>query len=325
MFGTGKRKSAKELEKELEMNYILLAEYRKHQQKVERERTDAAESLVILEQEQKGLEKALAKAMDYVKQIQEEESAKSEKEKEFADQIARLSEELAESEAVYQECVTAVNGQQEQFLHIVDQNKRFNGPAKFLGHVAKDMEQETGQMEQKLSEMESYGKQMGVLALNAAIEAGRMGESGRKFVSAAEEVRGYASSYQETAQDLEGQVAAIKQQLAAAQEQIELLTNLLEENTEAMQKAKEGFGACRDSMEDERLFRHKGTAQKLSEEFQSIAAMTGEHEAYFGNAFESIEQVGNFFMKEQQTIEELKEQWKRLDFYLPTEKQTSTV
>ena len=45
--------------------------------------------------------------------------------------------------------------------------------------------------------MQNCGKQMGVLALNAAIEAGRMGEGGKQFVTAAETIRVSAGTYDE--------------------------------------------------------------------------------------------------------------------------------
>ena len=45
--------------------------------------------------------------------------------------------------------------------------------------------------------MQDCGKQMGVLALNAAIEAGRMGEGGKQFVTAAETIRVSAGTYDE--------------------------------------------------------------------------------------------------------------------------------
>ncbi len=74
--------------------------------------------------------------------------------------------------------------------------------AKIIAPVTAELSQGMEEMRNMLEDVVELGKQMEVLSLNAAVEAGRMGESGRKFVEAAEEVRGLSDKYQQTTSTL---------------------------------------------------------------------------------------------------------------------------
>ena len=75
-----------------------------------------------------------------------------------------------------------------------------------------------------------YGKRMGVLALNAAIEAGRMGESGKSFVLAAEEIRENAESYEKIALTMKEEVEASHAKIVEMEEMIKRLLAMIKEN-----------------------------------------------------------------------------------------------
>lgn len=78
--------------------------------------------------------------------------------------------------------------------------------------------------------MQECGKQMGVLALNAAIEAGRLGESGKQFVTAAEDIRSYAANYDAVIEESRVQLKDSEKRIAELEEQMHHLISLLKEN-----------------------------------------------------------------------------------------------
>ena len=86
------------------------------------------------------------------------------------------------------------------------------------------------------NEMREYAKTMGVLALNAAIEAGRLGESGMKFMGAAEEVRAYAEKYDASVNEISEQQQNAATQIENLKKQIEQLQSLVKEQTIATGK-----------------------------------------------------------------------------------------
>ena len=84
--------------------------------------------------------------------------------------------------------------------------------------------------------MAQLSKSMGVLALNAAIEAGRMGDTGKKFIASAEEIRTLSEQF-ETAADQTGQrLKGMAEKMQEMEEQIRHLNQLLKENNISMGK-----------------------------------------------------------------------------------------
>lgn len=118
----------------------------------------------------------------------------------------------------------------EDSTKLVDDNKHFTTPSKYLSEFPGTLKSANQQFSEKLDRMQEYGKQMGVLALNAAIEAGRLGESGKQFVTAAEDIRSYAANYDAIIAESRTQLAESKQQIAELEEQMHHLIGLLKEN-----------------------------------------------------------------------------------------------
>lgn len=118
----------------------------------------------------------------------------------------------------------------EDTTQLVEDNKHFTTPSKFLSEVSGSLKAQNQCFEEKLDGMQEYGKQMGVLALNAAIEAGRLGESGKQFVTAAEDIRSYATKYDGLIEESRRQLKESEQKISELEEQMHHLIGLLKEN-----------------------------------------------------------------------------------------------
>ncbi len=118
----------------------------------------------------------------------------------------------------------------------VEQNKHFTSPSKILSELPERLHSQNQEYSAQLEEMAEYGKQMGVLALNAAIEAGRMGESGRSFVGAAEDIRTFAKQYDDSVRGLKERIEASDQRIGELENTIHHLVGLLKENNVAAAK-----------------------------------------------------------------------------------------
>jgi methyl-accepting chemotaxis protein len=130
----------------------------------------------------------------------------------------------------YNECCNQIEKQAEECQQIVEQNKHFTTPSKTLSELPAQLRDTNQEYLKQLEDMEECGKQMGVLALNAAIEAGRMGETGRGFVGAAEDIRNCAKQYESAAGALKGQIGESEQRIEVLEETIHHLVGLLKEN-----------------------------------------------------------------------------------------------
>lgn len=109
----------------------------------------------------------------------------------------------------------------------MEENKHFTTPSKFLNEFPVALKAENEKTREELEKMQDCGKQMGVLALNAAIEAGRMGEGGKQFVTAAETIRVSAGTYDELIDQAHKRLADSDERIAELEEQVHRMVTLL--------------------------------------------------------------------------------------------------
>jgi len=160
--------------------------------------------------------------------------------------IDEFSKDLIGAVDEYGQLKKEVNEQLQAATALVEINKHFTSPAKYLSEAPNTMKQNCQSYEQQLEEMTEYGKRMGVLALNAAIEAGRLGEGGRTFVLAAEEIRQTAVSYEKAAAAMKEEVAASRETIAELEETIAHLISLMKENNVGTAKL---FKKCQETQQ----------------------------------------------------------------------------
>lgn len=173
--------------------------------------------------------------------------------------VDAFSKELSGAVEEYGQLKTEVSNQYKTAAALVEENKHFTTPAKYLSEVPNALKQSCQSYEKQLDDMTDYGKRMGVLALNAAIEAGRMGESGKGFVLAAEEIRQTAVSYEKAAVTMKEEVEASHAKIAEMEEMIMHLISLLKENNVGTAKL---FKKCQETQ----MFMEKSSMRDFSEE-----------------------------------------------------------
>lgn len=158
--------------------------------------------------------------------------------------IDEFSKELQCAVDEFGQLRSEVDNQLQVATALVEENKHFTTPAKYLSEVPGTLKQSCQSYEKQLEDMADYGKRMGVLALNAAIEAGRIGESGRAFVLAAEEIRQTAVSYEKAAVAMKEEVEASRVKIAELEETIQHLVVLMKENNMGTAKL---FKKCQET------------------------------------------------------------------------------
>lgn len=128
---------------------------------------------------------------------------------------------------------------------LVDANKHFTTPSKYISEFPSNYKAQNQSCRENLDQMEEFGKQMGVLSLRAAIEAGRLGEDGRQFVEAAEDIRTYAANYDKVIAQTREQLEQSDDRLNELEKQVHHLITLLKENNIATAKL---MKLCQDAV-----------------------------------------------------------------------------
>ena len=130
----------------------------------------------------------------------------------------------------------AMKEQTAQIEGIVEKNKHFTAPMKALLEFPAEYARKEEDLKVQLAQMSDLSKNMSVLSLNAAIEAGRMGDAGKNFIAAAEDVRTFSEQYAKGAAEAAAMLAEMNQKIADLEEQTKTLNELLKENNISMSK-----------------------------------------------------------------------------------------
>lgn len=109
--------------------------------------------------------------------------------------------------------------------------------------VIKELENETGNINQILSTIQDIAEQTNLLALNAAIEAARAGEQGRGFAVVADEVRSLAQRTQESTEQIGSILNLLSDRTKVASES---MVESLSESQRAIQLSEEALNSFHD-------------------------------------------------------------------------------
>ena len=121
--------------------------------------------------------------------------------------------------------------QNEKMAELMEQQRTLQPHAQSITEIHANLSASNTAIADEAAKMGEYAKTMGVLALNAAIEAGRLGDAGLGFISAAEEVRAFSEKYEASVKEvIESQKAAM-QQIADLEKQVGQLQASLKEQT----------------------------------------------------------------------------------------------
>jgi len=195
--------------------------------------------------------------------------------------IVDFSRDLRVAAEEYSQVTELVRQEMETITELVEANKHFTSPSKYLTEVPMILKQTNESYEKQLSEMAEYGRQMGVMALNAAIEAGRMGEGAKQFVNAAEEIRQTALVYERAAVTMKEELVASQAKVSELEDTIHRLVGLLKDSNmgtaRVLKKCQETNNviknaSMRDFSDDMILMRDKVVAMRnLDEEIAKCA------------------------------------------------------
>jgi methyl-accepting chemotaxis protein len=219
----GKKKNGKEEIEQLEQGSRLLSEFSGKKEWLDSSYDHIGES-------RRQMEADIDRIMEHISSASEMAKRGSELSAKLSFDLDSMREQMTKVEADYQKTVTLIGEDAETCQNLVEENKHFTTPSKYLNELPNELRSRNAGYQESVALMREQSRQMGVLALNAAIEAGRMGEQGRQFVTTAEEIRTYSRRYEDTEQELLDKIAASDAKIAEMEDVIHHLIALLKES-----------------------------------------------------------------------------------------------
>lgn len=211
--------------------------------------------------------------------------------------------QLCEQQAVYGKSVkdfgTQLKLQTKNAMQMVEANGAFTGPSKRLSDCPVQLRTANEAARSSMAQLAEQSRQMGVMALGAAIEAGRMGDAGRRFVSAAEEIRTALHGYEASVREIMKQMDESDAQIVSLSENVQQLIALLRENSIAgaqfmknCQKLEKMYDTVQADPVSEELLLIKTEADRVLEQVEDLIKVQTRSRMYLEDCLQAAKELG---------------------------------
>lgn len=302
MFGR-KQEATKELEQTLSSCQSQLEELLG---RVEQAKSAGQSSTPYFESQiaaQNEMDKELTKVVEYSHQTIANSEENSRTLEQLSKELTRLHGLLEQEEHSKRKLAEGLDNQHERLIQMLEH--REESESEPSGGLKNELEEELGQLSNTINQMLEFAKQMSVLSLNCAVEAGRMGETGRELLGAAEQVRSYSSQYEQSAIQAADRLSAVQDRLKQLEDLWEEQLGArgdsrtkLERLEQAMTDHEEIGSSLADTQLSRDVYRLSGMLQQLTQNQEAITALQKD-------TLSEMETIGESFMDEQEARGEL--------------------
>lgn len=312
MFG-GKREKTREIEEKLREAEILKAEHELLKHTIRGTKNTSGEKLAALEAGDTQLDKDLTQLVEYFKKGEQEGGF-------LSDALLHIRDHLKELAALAvtreQKDITIRTQMPPEAINSVEETSQALLQLKADCHTSIiDMEENKSagkDLKEMTDAMQQSAKQMGVMALNAAIEAGRLGEQGKEFIQAAEDVRKLAESYDSASGEALDKIQELEDRFLKQQKRLESMEKKLEQKEKVIGLLLEKHNAQDNESGDIEDVQQPQAqiAKELKEQETEVVKITErleEHLKVYGNSFRQIEAIGASYMETRKAKGELED------------------
>ena len=226
MFGSRKKALKEELQevkKHLQISGGIVADLADQKLHVEGCYSEMMESAGQLEAELGQISSNTDTTLEYAAQNADTEKILEQNIREVHQSVTDMAENSKKT-------LEQMKDQEGRWRQLLDAQKQYEEPAGYLNGFLSSMRDQNQEYLDQMDQMTRLGKDMGVLALTAAIEAGRMGETGKNFVEAAQKIRDQSFEYERIVASVKNKLEAEESRIQKLEEQAGILAGILKEN-----------------------------------------------------------------------------------------------
>ncbi len=299
MFGK-KQELTKELEEKLNMAQFQLEHVQMQMNSVQnytQQMLPHFESQITAQGE---MDKELTKVVNQAYETLEETGESTKVLEQLAMELTSMRGQMEDEEQDKRKLQEVAGRQIDQMATIVEENKNSMEPVSALQETKTALKNHSDAMQLEVGHMLEYAKQMTVSSLSCAIEAGRMGDSGKGFVEASEDVRMLSSAYERAAQVVARQLSDMEKRLRQLDEQVAALLKSNKDTNASISRLSKNITQQDEicTRAAERHYLEKAAA--ISEYIKKLSQSTQQIDTLQHQTLSDIENIGTSFMNEQE-------------------------
>ena len=299
MFGK-KQELTKELEEKLNMAQFQLEHVQMQMNSVQnytQQMLPHFESQITAQGE---MDKELTKVVNQAYETLEETGESTKVLEQLAMELTSMRGQMEDEEQDKRKLQEVAGRQIDQMATIVEENKNSMEPVSALQETKTALKNHSDAMQLEVGHMLEYAKQMTVSSLSCAIEAGRMGDSGKGFVEASEDVRMLSSAYERAAQVVARQLNDMEKRLRQLDEQVAALLKSNKDTNASISRLSKNITQQDEicTRAAERHYLEKAAA--ISEYIKKLSQSTQQIDTLQHQTLSDIENIGTSFMNEQE-------------------------
>lgn len=246
------------------------------------------------------MDKELTKVVNRAYETLEETGLSTKLLEQLAMELTSMRGQMEDEEQDKKKLQDVAGRQIEQMAAIVEENKNSMEPVTALQETKTALNNHAQSMQMEISHMLEYAKQMSVSSLNCAIEAGRMGDSGKGFVEASEDVRMLSSAYERAAQAVGRQLDDMEKRLHQLDEQVAALAKANKDTNGSISRLSKNITQQDEICTRAAERRYLEKAAAISEYVKKISQSTQQIDTLQHQTLSDIENIGTSFMNEQE-------------------------
>ena len=299
MFGK-KQELTRELEEKLNMAQFQLEHVQMQMNSVQnytQQMLPHFESQITAQGE---MDKELTKVVNQAYETLEETGESTKVLEQLAMELTSMRGQMEDEEQDKRKLQEVAGRQIDQMATIVEENKNSMEPVSALQETKTALKNHSDAMQLEVGHMLEYAKQMTVSSLSCAIEAGRMGDSGKGFVEASEDVRMLSSAYERAAQVVARQLSDMEKRLRQLDEQVAALLKSNKDTNASISRLSKNITQQDEicTRAAERHYLEKAAA--ISEYIKKLSQSTQQIDTLQHQTLSDIENIGTSFMNEQE-------------------------
>ncbi len=260
------------------------------------------ESQIVAQSEMdKGLTKVVSNAYDTAGEAGESVKVMEQ----LARELAGMRGQLEDEEQDKIKLRDTAGRQRQQMDAIAEESRKLAAPLSVLKEIKEGLQSDAEMIRIEVRQMSDYARQMTVTSLNCAIEAGRMGESGKKFVEASEDVRLLSSAYERAAVTAGRKLENIEKRISQIDEQTEAIVKACKDSSLSVSQLSKNISEQDEicTRAAERHYLEK--AALMSDCLKKVLQKYNTIDSLQHQTLKDIEQIGESFMNEQEARKEM--------------------